>query len=209
MALSNFGELKTAIATLLDRSDLTDNIPDFVSMLEATINRDVLFRNRRMETTADLTFTGDEATLPTDFIEARTLVWKSTPRVRLTYLSPSDFENTYTTDTPGLPSNFTIYGNTVKVGQYPNSAVGAEMTYYQRLTSLSGDSDTNWLLTYHPDVYLYGSAVHSAPFLGADERLQTWLGLYQNAAAQIAGDDTKARFNGAPIRQTINVRNIV
>jgi hypothetical protein len=39
MALSNYGELKTAIATLLNRSDLTAAIPDFISMCDASLNR--------------------------------------------------------------------------------------------------------------------------------------------------------------------------
>ena len=39
MGLSNFGELKASLAALLNRSDLTTKIPDFVTMLEARVNR--------------------------------------------------------------------------------------------------------------------------------------------------------------------------
>ena len=112
-----------------------------------------------METSTALTFTGDEADLPADYLEARTVVWQSTPLVRLEFMAPSMFETTYTTDTAGTPQNYTIFGSTLQVGPYPGSAVGATLRYYQRLTSLSADSDTNWLLTYHPDAYLYGSAI--------------------------------------------------
>ena len=70
MALSNYGELKTSIATLLNRSDLTTAIPDFIAMLEAQVNRDVRFRNRRQEASASLTFSCGYATLPADFMEA-------------------------------------------------------------------------------------------------------------------------------------------
>ncbi len=209
MALSNYGELRTSIADLLVRDDLTAKIPDFVMLLEARVNREVQFRNRRMETTTTLTFTGDEATLPADYIETRTLVWQSTPRIRLEYQTPSVFENTYTTDTPADPVNYTVVGDTVTVGPYPNSTVGAVLAYYQRLSALSADTDTNWLLTYHPDVYLYGSCIESAPYLGEDERLQTWIGLYRDAAAAVAGDDTRSRYSGAPKKQTIDVRNVV
>jgi len=206
MALSNFGELKTSIASELNRDDMTAKIPDFVTMLEATVNRETRFRNRRMETKTTIAYTGtDEGTLPSDFIEARVTTWKSTPHVRLEYVTPSQFQNTYTTDTPGTPVNFTIYGDTLQIGPYPNADQNVELLYYQRLTALSADADTNWLLQYHPDVYLYGSLVHSAPWLGEDARLQTWLGLYDRAAAEVAGDDARARWNGAPVRPQLSV----
>ena len=46
--VANYGQLKTALASLLNRDDLTSNIPDFITMLEQTVNREVKFRNRRM-----------------------------------------------------------------------------------------------------------------------------------------------------------------
>ncbi len=205
MALANYGQLKTSVASLLNRADLDAVIPDFIAMLEAQVNREVRFRNRRQEGDATLAFTNGSATLPTDFIEARTVVFLSTPRVRMEYLSPSAFENLYTTDTPGTPANFTIVGDTLKSGPHPNSAVGARITYYKRLDALAADADTNWLLTYHPDVYLYGAALHSAPYLGEDSRLQTWVGLMENASLQVAGDDSRARWNGAPVRPQLSV----
>ena len=205
MALSNYGELKTSIATLLNRSDLTAAIPDFIAMLEAQVNRDVRFRNRRQEASASVTFSSGSATLPTDFIEARTVVFQSDPRVRLEYMSPSAFENAHTSNTAGSPVNFTIVGDTLKLGPRPDTTTAALLSYYQRLPALSADSDTNWLLTYHPDVYLYGAALHSAPYLGEDSRLQTWVGLMENASLQVAGDDSRARWNGAPVRPQLSV----
>ncbi len=47
MALSTFSELKTEIANYVDRSDLTDQIPTFIKLAEARINR--LLRVRIME----------------------------------------------------------------------------------------------------------------------------------------------------------------
>ena len=48
MAISTYAELKTSIASLLDRSDLTDVIPDFIALAETRNKRD--FKIRRMET---------------------------------------------------------------------------------------------------------------------------------------------------------------
>ena len=114
--VANYGQLKTALATLLNRDDLTSNIPDFIRMLEQTVNREVKFRNRRMETTASLAIAnGNQITLPTDYIETRALVYLSTPRVKLDYMTPSAFENTYTTDSPSQPVSYTITGNLIKI----------------------------------------------------------------------------------------------
>jgi len=210
MGLANFGELKTAIASLLNRSDLTSAIPDFVTMLEARVSRESRFRNRRMETTATLTYAGTAlATLPTDYLEARTVVWQSNPRIRLEFMPLSQFEDTHTTDTQSTPQNYTTYGTTIKIGPFPNATVGATMYYYQRLTALSADGDTNWLLSFHPDVYLYGSALESAPYLGDDNRVQLWMGLYDRAAGEVRGDDARARWNGAPRRPILDSRTIV
>ena len=40
MAISNYSELKTAIASWLDRTDLTDIIPDFIALAETRHKRD-------------------------------------------------------------------------------------------------------------------------------------------------------------------------
>ena len=204
--VANYGQLKTALASLLNRDDLTSNIPDFITMLEQTVNREVKFRNRRMETTASIAISnGNELTLPTDYIETRALVFLSSPRVKLDYMIPASFENTYTTDTPATPLNYTITGNIIKIGPRPSSANNFSLTYMQKLPALTNDGDTNWLLDNHLDCYLYGSAIHSAPFLGDDSRLQTWVGLYDRCTAEVAGDESRARWNGAPVVPKLSV----
>ena len=40
MAISTYAELKTSIANWLDRSDLTDVIPDFIALAETRHKRD-------------------------------------------------------------------------------------------------------------------------------------------------------------------------
>jgi hypothetical protein len=67
------------------------------------------------------------------------------------------------------------------------------------VTALSADGDTNWLLTNHPDVYLYGSLVHTAPYLKDDARIALWAGLLAQAMGEIEDESTAARF-GSPLR---------
>jgi hypothetical protein len=42
------------------------------------------------------------------------------------------------------------------------------------ITPLAAGNPTNWLLQNHPDIYLYGALVESAPFLKDDERIPVW-----------------------------------
>ena len=47
MALTNYTGLKASIADFINRDDLTSVIPDFISLAEAQINRDI--RHWKME----------------------------------------------------------------------------------------------------------------------------------------------------------------
>ena len=47
MAITTYDELKTSVADFLNRDDLTSVIPDFITMAEADLNRNV--RHWRME----------------------------------------------------------------------------------------------------------------------------------------------------------------
>lgn len=48
-------------------------------------------------------------------------------------------------------------------------------------------TDPNWLLTAHPDIYLYGTLVELAPYLKDDARVPVWEQRYQDAVATLSG----------------------
>jgi len=105
MALNSYTNLKAAIANYLARSDLTDEIPDFIDLCEAKLQR---------------RFVG--------------------------------------------------------------------------VTTLSTSVTTNWLLTAHPDVYLYGSLLEAQPYLIDDARIATWSQLFDKVVAEVRLPDTTANF---------------
>ena len=73
MALSTFSELKTEIANYVDRSDLTNQIPTFIKLAEARINR--LLRVRIMETVKIISLISGvkRYPLPSDYLQLRTI----------------------------------------------------------------------------------------------------------------------------------------
>ena len=79
-----------------------------------------------------------------------------------------------------------------------------ELLYYQKIPALSASNTTNWLLTAHPDVYLYGALMQSAPYLDDDQRMQVWSTLYGNAVQAVNQESEKARYSGAGMRMRIN-----
>ena len=81
----------------------------------------------------------------------------------------------------------------------PDGDYTVEIVYYQKIPALSATATNgvNWLLTDHPDAYLYGSLMHSAPYLQADERVGLWAGKYQQVIQQITSSDEKAKFSGS------------
>ena len=68
MPLTTYDELKASIADFLNRSDLTNAIPDFISLAEKRLNRDI--RHWRMENRATASASGRYSVLPTDYVEA-------------------------------------------------------------------------------------------------------------------------------------------
>jgi hypothetical protein len=119
----------------------------------------------------------------------------------LTQISMDDLTRYRTAidNTTDAPVYFAHNGTDIELFPTPSTSYTAEITYYARMTALSADGDTNWLLTNHPDVYLYGSLVHTAPFLKDDARIVIWSGLLAQAMDEIENESTAARF-GSPLR---------
>ena len=66
MALTTYDELKSSIADFLDRDDLTTVIPDFITLAETKMNREI--RHWRMEKRATAVLDTQYSALPNDFL---------------------------------------------------------------------------------------------------------------------------------------------
>lgn len=176
MALDNYTNLKAEIALWLNRQDLTSVIPTFITLLEAQVGRDLRVREMLTSSTGSLATTGIIA-CPADFagVHELTITDTSGPRV-LEYASMDEVdrarhERDDVTDTPRL---YTIRGSDIVVAPLPDDTYAYTLWYYQKIPALSDAAPTNWFLTKHPDVYLYGSLMQAAPFLHNDERISVW-----------------------------------
>jgi hypothetical protein len=94
---------------------------------------------------------------------------------------------------------YSIVGDTLEVVPVPDASYTAELTYYKKITALSDEDITNWLLSYHPDVYLYGTLMQSAPYLKDDQRIPVWGSLYRQYLADVNASSDKAEFSGGAL----------
>jgi hypothetical protein len=200
MAISTYAELQTAVANWLDRDDLTDRIPEFISLAEARFNR--ILRLRAMETkqTASTKAGQRNYALPTDYLQMRNLQINTTPIRPCQYVTPEIYDRLYGSTLTGTPEIYTIIADEIQLGPIPASVQTIEMLFYKRFTNLSTSNVRNWLLTYSPDVYLYASMLEAEPFIMNDARVPLWAQALDRAVSDLQEQDNKDRHSGSALR---------
>lgn len=169
MAITTYATLKTAIANWLERSDLTDRIPEFISLAQSKLYYGVLapdgrtwmippLRIRDMITTADITVTSGVGALPSGWLEFQRLWINDTDQPNLTYYPPQTFYDWAQahTEAAGEPvQGYTIEGSVLRIAP-PNSET-LKSVHYAKFAAMSADSDADWIVTNAPHVYLDGA----------------------------------------------------
>ena len=200
MAISNYTELKTAVANWLDRDDLTDRIPEFIALAEARFNRVLRLRSMEVKYTADTVAGQRNLALPASYIQMRNFQVNSSPLTTLSYVTPEIYDRVWGGSTSGTPKFYTILANEVSFGPIPGSVMEVEMLFYKKFDNLSVSTTTNWLITNAPDIYLYGSMLEAEPFIMNDERVALWAQALQQGIADLQEQDNKDRHSGSALR---------
>jgi len=208
MALSNYTELKDAIADWLDRSDLTDRIPDFIALAEARLNRELRIRPMEVRSTMTTTVGQRYFNLPGGYLQMRNFQINTNPITPLEYITPEMLDRLYGSNTTGKPRAYSLIGDEIQLAPIPDSTYTIEMAFYEKFTPLgdgtSGTVTSNWLTNNAPDVLLYGALIEAEPFIKNDERIQLWLTAYKEAIDKIQKADDRDRHSGSQMR----VRNV-
>ena len=160
MAITTYAELQTALTNWLDRSDLSARIPEFIALFEAKANRRLRVRQQLVSTT--LAPSDGVASLPSDYLEWKRVTWAGSPLRELEYVEPTYFIASFPDSPSDTPRYFTIEGSSLKV--IPISDTNITFVYYEKIDALSDAATTNWLLTAHPDLYLFGSMAEAMSF---------------------------------------------
>jgi len=198
MAITNFTELKTAVQDWLDDTSLATKSEDFIALAEARFNRTL--RAQDMEVRVSLTVGGapvDLIALPTDFLELREVHIEATPDEPLAYRSPQFVENIRDQLT-GSPIYYSVETKNLTFAPQALATTVFSVLYFQKIPALTVGNPTNWLITNHPDVYLYGALIQAEAFLVNDQRLAIWKVALDEAMAELRSVSDFARAGGEP-----------
>ena len=208
MALSNYTGLKASIADFLNRDDLTSVIPDFVSLAEAQINRDIRHWKMEARSSGQQDPADEYMQIPADWVETIRLhlTGTGTSVVNLVSRDSMADKREAQENASGTPRIYTHANGQFQLFPTPDATTDFELLYYQKIPSLITNTD-NWLLLEAPDVYLYGALLHSAPYLAEDARLAVWAQLYSAAIQRLNQTSEDAMFSGSGL--TLKVRGLV
>lgn len=196
MAITNYGELKTAVANWLERDDLTARIPEFVALAENRIARTVRIRELEATTTTAMVIGQKPYALPTNYVQFRRVYVATTANRRLEFRSPVHYWSVYANLPNGTPEVFTIEDDNLLLGPAPDTIDNIDFLYYAKLAGFSADADTNDVLTNATGLYLYGALIESAPFLGNDPRVLIWTQMWEDLKAKVEESDNADRYSG-------------
>jgi hypothetical protein len=168
MAITNYGQLKTELSGYMFNTRLATSYDNATLLFESVVNRGLPATDangrkyicfpRNMEAQTSLTTSSGSVALPSDYIAWRTVLYTGvTPYVELDYVHPAYLRSTVIENDTGDPKIFTIEAGTFYARPVKDTASIYQFHYYQKLTTITtSDSTTNWLLTNHPDAYLWG-----------------------------------------------------
>lgn len=202
MALTTYAELQTSIAGFLNRDDLTAVVPDFITLAEASMQRDL--KHWRMEKRATASIDARFSAVPDDFVSPVRFQVGTTdaPMQPISVQDMHDRRNARDDDA-GTPCFYALVGDEFEFMPTPSAALTATLYYRAKVPALSDSNTSNWVLANAPDVYLYGALIHTAPYLVEDARVATWGGLYAQAVAQFNKQGEAGKFGGAGKRRKV------
>lgn len=193
--VTNIGTLKAEVAAYLyDRTDLTAQIPNFISMAQKRLFRVLQCRENEAQIVGSIA--GNTYTVPANYESLRYLMVNDTP---LDSITERDLR-TRLKDLPALgePNAFARIQTQWMFHPPADAVYSINLYYYADLSSdVTDDAATNLVLTAFPDLYLWGSLLMAAPFLNEDERIGTWKGLYDDTLNTIRERNSDEEYSGS------------
>ena len=193
MSITTYAELQSAVADFLNRDDLTSVIPTFIALAQASMDRDI--RHWRQEKRVETTLDEQYENFPNDFLEIQEMSLTDGTRLEMVSVAFMQ-ERKAESIAAGKPRYFRVTADQFEFYPKPDASYGLSMQYYARTPALSATNTSNWILTYAPDAYLYGTLAQAAPYLGEDNRIQIWAALYQNAIEGLRRDGERGKYSG-------------
>lgn len=204
--IRNYNELVDSIADELVRSDLRHKIPEWINMAELSLARYIKMTDGEVTTTGTFTAGQNTFSLPDRCKEPIHFLIGTAPNHRvLEIVSWPALTAVLNNDTSGQPKAVAFIG---KTGYLAPAASGNEsytLIYYGLPAYLSEENPTNELLEMGADVLKYHALAYSAPYLGEDERLNTWVAYYTRGQENLKREYWRGRTGGGVLRMRNDV----
>ena len=199
MAITTYAELQTSVKSWLHRADLDSIIPDFITLAEARIFREV--RARSMETALSDTIASGVIALPTGYIELKYAYVNRSPVKTLKRREARFIYEKYPTRSGmGEPRYIAREASNFIFGPYPDSAYTITGVYYKNIGPLS--SSAHALFTDNPDLYLWASLAEAEPYMKNDKRIMLWETKYKAIKDAVNGLAEREDFSGSDLQMT-------
>lgn len=161
MAISTYAELQTAIQDFMDRNDIAGNVPLFISLAEARLNRLLPM----VETDVILTGTAGSREIDVSALKiVAPIVLKLIDFDREYDFTPRPAGAFNNIDTTGYPRFWALDDTKIKTDRKLDQPYRFRFRYQGRF-GLSDAVTSNKLLLEHPDVYLAASLVWGGAFV--------------------------------------------
>lgn len=207
MPFSNFTELTESIISWSHRNDLNLLVPDFIALaecemynpspIEGVVAKPLELKQLENTSTTQTTTTSRFIALPTDYASMRSS--------RLDILNSSDFLEYRTPDqlrrfdTTSRPCFFTIIGTQIEFDRVPDEILDVEIQYFAKDAALTAAAPTNFVLTNHPTIYLYGALAQLFTHSGDDEGKAKYERKFIGAVQGANQSDRRGRFGPSPV----------
>ncbi len=201
MPFSSKADLKTAIAWWLARtgdSDIIGNADDFISLLEAKLNRwQPPLRTAEIEATLTGTPGSREIDLPSDFREPISL--HRTTDGAYDLMRPFIAGSEELGVTNATPSAWAVSGKSGSTGpgviilDCPEAQADTFILRYRQKFALASDGASNWLLAEHPDVYLWGSLTEARIFMQSFAKGGVYAEAFATAMEEVTTQDGRSK----------------
>lgn len=199
--VTTYSELQDHVADTLNRTDLTTPITTFIQMAEEELNRDM--RVRKLQDLGTLSVSADGTAMPTDLRSVESW-YHDGP----TFRGPIEVVNADMIGhlkrrygATGAPAFAAILGATAIYAPVPDDTFLTKFIYWRKIDLLTTTNTTNWLLDDHADIYIYATLMETAPYLKADNRIQTWSTMLEKRLESLHQATEDQQFSGTLRRQ--------
>lgn len=196
----SYTTLQADIAEYLKRTDLTNQIKDFIELAEARIATELKPHGFEQVASGNLVASSRTLAQPSRFIAPISLTLTASggdilKRRKLSFLRHYA-SNSSTAE--ARPEYYATRESDFWLHPIPDSTYAYTLTYFERLAPLTtSTNETNWITENHPDLLLYATLLAASTYLKNDDRVPVWRQAYQDAAQAVMAEEDRYQIDEA------------